>query len=132
MEKLSTDKNTLKKFGYTMAIAFGIIAALLFFRGKETYRFFCVIAAFFLAGAAFLPSPLKFFYIPWMKFAFLLGWINTRIILCIVFYLILTPIGLIMRLFRDPLDRKIDKDALTYWVKKEKSGIDKTSYEHQF
>ena len=115
-----------------MAIAFGIIAIVLFLRGKEAYRILCLLSAFFLAGAIFSPALLKTIYVLWMKFAFVLGWVNTRIILFAIFYLIFTPIGLVMRLFRDPLERKIDKDASTYWVKKEKTEGTQGSYEHQF
>ncbi|MDD5165806.1 MAG: hypothetical protein PHQ57_00245 [Candidatus Omnitrophica bacterium] len=56
-----------------------------------------------------------------------------RIILAILFYLVLAPIGLIMRLFRvDLLDRKIDKKKESYWRKKEEAVCDLASYERQF
>ena len=51
----------------------------------------------------------------------MLGWINTRLILFIIFYLVFTPIGLVMRLFGvDLLDKKIDKNKNSYWRRKEK------------
>lgn len=70
-------------------------------------------------------------YIVWMRFAFILGWINTRIILVILFYLIFTPVGLFMRLFRiDLLERK-NKEG-TYWKKKEKVEFNPLNYERRF
>ncbi|WP_367892471.1 SxtJ family membrane protein [Marivirga harenae] len=48
----------------------------------------------------------------WMKLAFLLGWVNTRILLSIIFYLFLTPIALVSRLFtKDPLRLKKPKSS---------------------
>ena len=68
-----------------------------------------------------------------MKFAFVLGWINTRLILGIFFYLILTPVGLIMRLFgRDPLHRKLDRKATTYWEKRGSVEFKRERYERLF
>ena len=74
----------------------------------------------------------KFFkpiYDLWMKFAAVLAWINTRLILIVMFYLVITPIGLIMRLFgMDYLSLKIEKDKESYWIKNDK----KINYERQF
>jgi hypothetical protein len=68
-----------------------------------------------------------------MKFAFVLGWINTRILLGIFFYLILTPIGLIMRISgKDLIDQKIDKGAKSYWKKRERVPFDPAQYERLF
>jgi uncharacterized protein involved in cysteine biosynthesis len=65
----------------------------------------------------------------WMKFAAVLAWINTRLILIAMFYLVFTPIGLIMRLFgSDQLGLRIEKDKRSYWVKNDKM----INYERQF
>ena len=74
-------------------------------------------------------AGLKTLYDLWMKFAAVLAWINTRILLVIMFYLVFTPTGFIMRLFgADPLDLKMDKNKNSYWIKKEGH----TDYERQF
>lgn len=71
-----------------------------------------------LLGAA-IPAVLKPIYSVWMALAVVLGFIMTRVILTIVFYLVVTPIGLIMRAVgRDPLDRKLDSNASSYWLEK--------------
>lgn len=73
---------------------------------------------------------LKSVYAVWMKFASVLGIINVTLILSLLFYIIFTPIGLIIRLFgRDLLDRKIEKDKTSYWLKKEFPASD---YERLF
>ena len=68
---------------------------------------------------------MKPIHIGWMTLAFALGWFNTRLLLGIFFYLILTPIGVLMRLFgKDLLDQRIDKRATTYWKKRDLSTFD--------
>lgn len=73
---------------------------------------------------------LKTAYAYWMKLAFVLGWVNTRIILFAIFYLVFTPISIALKLFRiDLLERKIDKSAGSYWKKEEPAPA---GYERQF
>ncbi len=133
MEKLRLDKKTLRKFGITMGIAFLIITLIIIIRHKNSIIPTSIISATFLISAFTLPALLKPIYIFWMKLAFILGWINTRLILFILFYLVFTPIGLVMRLFRiDLLDRKIEKNKESYWRKKERSGFSPLNYQRQF
>ena len=74
----------------------------------------------FLGFGLFFPYALKPFYKVWMAFALLLGLIMTRFILTLTFFLIITPMGFVLRkLGKDLLDEKINKDATTYWRKHE-------------
>lgn len=132
MEKLNLDKKMLRSFGMTMAIAFLVISGLFFFRQKYVGSMCSLIVScvFFIMGLA-SPVLLKSVYAIWTRFAFILGWINTRIILIILFYLIFTPIGLLMRLFRVDLLEKTSKGA-TYWKKKEKTVFNISNYERRF
>lgn len=129
MDKIDLSKNSLKKFGITMGIAFFIIAALLYFRHKQAVQLIASISILFFIGSFLRPLMLKPVYIFWMKLAFILGWVNTRLILLAVFYLVLTPIGILMKIFKaDLLDLKIDKTKDSYWKRVEKS----TDYQRQF
>ena len=77
-----------------------------------------VIAAGVLATMALLlPASLGPVYKVWMRFAEALGWVNTRIILSVIFYLVFFPVGMIMRVFNDPMQRKFDASADTYRVR---------------
>ncbi len=59
------------------------------------------------------------FFRLWMKFAEVLSWVMTRVILSVFFYLVLTPIGLVLRLFeKRPLDLKFKDGKASYWVDK--------------
>jgi Saxitoxin biosynthesis operon protein SxtJ len=66
--------------------------------------------------ALIIPAALGPFYTIWMRFALVLGWINTRIILGLIFYLIFLPFGIVMRMFNDPMRRKFDQAAESYRV----------------
>ncbi len=132
MDKLKLDKVTLKSFGLTIGAVFLALGSLFLFRQKHNIAInnFVASGMFFTAGLVF-PILLKPIFIIWMRFAFILGWINTRVILIILFYLVFTPLGLLIRLFRiDLLERK-NKGA-TYWRKKEKNDFNISNYERRF
>jgi hypothetical protein len=75
------------------------------------------------------PSVLRPIYKIWMLLAFFIGGIVSRVILTVLFYVVLTPIGLVLRLFgKDILDKKFDKRRKSYWVKKDLSGHTKKQY----
>lgn len=133
MEKLNLDKRSLRKFGITMGAAFLAIALFILFKLRgATLPIFLTSAVFFML-AFISPNLLKPIYASWMRLAFTLNWITTRLILLIIFYLLFTPIGLIMRLSRiDLLDRKAANNRESYWKKKEKPNLNPLSYERQF
>lgn len=133
MEKLSLDKNNLKKFGLTVGLISLGITVLFIIRHKSNMFVMPVIALIFLGLGYFAPEILRPVYTFWMKLAFFLGWVNTRIILIVFFYLIFAPIGLIIKIFGvDLLDTRIEKDRQTYWRKKDKKGFSLSNYERQF
>ena len=86
-----------------------------------------------LVSGLLLPKVLSPIYKLWMGLAGILGWINTRILLGLIFYLVFTPIGLIMRVLRrDVLKRKVDPSVDTYWVDREKNSNIKEHFKRQF
>lgn len=130
MEKFNLDKRTIKKFGMAMSMFFLIITLFILVRHKHITLSTFIISAVFFISALVSPILLKPVYIFWMNLAHILAWINTRLILLILFYIIFTPIGIGIRLFGlDLLDRKIDKNKGSYWLKKEQ---DELRYERQF
>lgn len=133
MNKLSLDKKSLRRFGITMGIAFAVITMFILIRHKHSIMPTCIISAIFFILAFVFPLVLKPAYILWMKLALVLSWVNTRLILSVIFYLVFTPLGLGMRLFKqDLLDRKIEKNRESYWRKKEKCKFNPLDYERQF
>ena len=71
-------------------------------------------------------------YLGWMYVAFPIGWVISHVVLAIVYYLVFTGTGLVMRLLgRDPLQRRFEPDAQTYWVE-HRPGEDLARYFRQF
>jgi hypothetical protein len=133
MEKLNLDKNNLRKFGIVMGIAFLVITLLILIRHRHSIAPAFIISAMFFISALFAPLLLKPIYIFWMRLAFILSWVNTRLILLVIFYLVFTPIGLAMRLFGvDLLERRMERNRKSYWRQKEKHKFDRLNYERQF
>jgi hypothetical protein len=109
-----------RKFGLVssaiVVVLFGLAIPWLF--SFNFPRWPWIFAAVLSSWALLIPSTLQPVYIVWMKFGNIMSWINTRIILGIVFYVLITPFGLIMRLFgKDPMRRKLDNSISSYRVK---------------
>ena len=134
MSKVKVDKVVLKNFGITMGAAFLVVAIVIALRHGYAKLFIpALLSTIFFILAFAMPILLKPIYIIWMKFAFILSWLNTRLLLMAIFYLIFTPIGVGMRLFGfDVLEKKIKKERQSYWQKKEKAGFNPFDYERQF
>jgi len=133
MEKLNCDKSSLRTFGITMAIALAVISSIILLKHKSVAPLLPVISCVFLVIGVFLPALLKPVFIVWMRLAHVLAWFNTRLILCILFYLVFTPASFALRLLgKDLLDRTIDRNAQTYWRQREKRHLTPAEYERQF
>tara|TARA_B100000767_G_C19683177_1_gene500523 strand:- start:187 stop:564 length:378 start_codon:yes stop_codon:yes gene_type:complete len=120
------EKSSNKNFGIIMAIFFVIIALWPKFYGNEIRIWSIIVSFIFIFFALLVPRYLKTLNILWTKFGFLLGKIIAPIIMMIIFFLIVTPIGLIMRLSqKDILKLKKDKNSSTYWINRtdEKSNM---------
>lgn len=102
------DARALRRFGLLMgamlAGLFGVLVPLVKGRPEPVWPW--VAAAPFVLAALALPRALTPVHRAWMRLGHALGWVNTRILLTLVFFLIVTPMGLAMRaLGRDPLAR---------------------------
>ena len=132
-DKLDTSPKAIGKFALLFAFIALAIGAYAAYKGHAWWSWFLLLALFFLVGRQFFPSMLRPIYIGWMKFAFVLGWINTRILLGVFYYVILTPGSIVMRLMkRDVLNRKFDREAETYWVQRQDGTRGRERYERQF
>ena len=133
MENIKTDKPTLRKFGLIMGLFFSIVAAALFIKHRQSALPGAIVALVFFSIAISTPTLLKYLYIVWMKLAFILSWFNARLLLCVIFYLVLSPVGLIMRIFRvDFLERRFNPGLDSYWKTREKKQPLPEDYTKQF
>ncbi len=128
----STDKD-LKKFGITVGLVLGLIGIVLLFKGKASYIYFVISALLLIIPAFIFPKILLPVQKIWMTLAVVLGWVMTRVILSILFYLIVTPIGVISRAFgKQFLDIKLDRSQSSHWHPRERNKIEPKKYENQF
>jgi hypothetical protein len=129
----SLSKSELRKFGLTVGTAFAVFGAISWWRGHELPpRILWTLAGLLIVPGILAPSILGPVQRGWMAFAMVLGHINTRIILTVLYYLVMTPVGLVMRLFRDPLDRSLKDTRDSQWVRREQQPVDVARYERQF
>jgi len=129
----SQSAGQLRKFAITMASVLALIAILLLYSRKGSCAYLFLLSLVFLLFGVLAPACLKPVYKLWMALSSIMGWFVTRLILCTLFYLVLTPIGLLAKLFgKSFLGLKIDPDADTYWVLRKNSQPEKPDYEKQF
>jgi hypothetical protein len=132
-EGIQGTRDEVRKFGILFAVVLTAVAVYCRYLEKEYWHWFLVGAGAFLLTGHIASPLLRPLYLGWMKFAFLLGWINTRILLGIFFYIVLTPIGVVLRLTgKDLLDRKIDRKAASYWKKRDGTATAPQQYERLF
>lgn len=118
-----TEKKQIRKFGYIAFIFFGILCALGIWKDKllPTYLF----GFLSVLGLGFIVAPihLRPAFNVWQRFAHLINRVITNIVLILVYYLVITPSGLIKRLFGSkPLPTKPDKNISSYWVTRPESA----------
>ena len=123
----------LRKFGITVGLAFLVLGSISWWRGHELPpRVLWSAGALLIVPALVAPALLAPVQRGWMAFAEVLGAFNTRLILCVLFYLVFTPIGVVMRLFRDPLTRSLRDRETTQWVRRKAEPVEMARYEQQF
>lgn len=108
----------LRNFGFTFGGVALIFGAVLMWRGRPSAPWFLGASALFFLVGALAPGLLRPAFGPWMKFAEILGYVNTRLLLGLFFLVGITPTGLIMRLVgKDPMARTFrKKDGTSYWT----------------
>ncbi len=130
---IKTENKDLRSFGITFGTLFLIIAGFLFYTENTSFQLFIIISSVFIIFGLLFPITLKPIYISWMSFAIILGWFMTRFILSLLFYLIVTPIGLITRVLgKDFLELKKEASNGSYWNQRESSFEKNQSYDKQF
>ncbi len=133
IKNIKSEKSDLRKFGITIGVILLIIAGFLFWKEKESFQILLTFGVTLCILGIAIPFILKPIYWVWMIFATILGWIMTRVILSLLFYIIVTPIGLILRFFgKQFLELRWDKSKGSYWNYRTNEHLKKENYEKQF
>jgi hypothetical protein len=123
----------LRRFGYTVGGVFLALAALSWWRGHVNPPLVLASVGLLLVLPALVaPRVLGPVERAWMAMAAVLGAVNTRILLTLVYVVVVTPIGWLRRLGGDPLSRNLGTDAPSHWVPRERGAVDPESYRKQF
>ena len=133
LKQLKTGDRDLRKFGLLVGGVFTALGVIVLLRHKAHYPYFLWPGAVLIAFGAVFPRALKYVYLVWMSVAFVLGFIVSHVILGLFFFLVITPIGLLARGFgKDFLSLKLDRQAASYWIPREKKAKTPAEYEQQF
>lgn len=124
----------LRVFAVLWLVFFGLLGFWLLSRGSSqstVTNLWGVALAGGILGLLF-PAVLRPVYLLWMALAFPIGWTVSHLILGLVFFVLLAPIGMLMRVFgHDPLRLKADQTSASYWTKRP-SETDASRYFRQF
>jgi hypothetical protein len=116
-------------------IVFTVVALLvaLLLRHNETYALIAIGVAVLLLLVSFVaPALLQPLNIVWFKFGLLLHRIVNPIVMFLMFAVAFLPMGLLVRLFADPLRLKQPKDVTTYWLEPDAAEMKLRSMKNQF
>jgi Saxitoxin biosynthesis operon protein SxtJ len=133
IKQLKTTKRDLRKFGLTVGGVFAVLGLLFLWRHKAHYPYFLWPGVMLISLGLALPQTLKWIYVAWMSIAFVLGFIMAHVILTLLFFLVITPIGLVARLFgQDFLSLRLNHSISSYWIPRERKLRSPAEYERQF
>ena len=122
---LNPSSRQLNVFAAIWLVFFAIVGAVLLIGGSTV-----LVATLTWAVAVVVPTVgwivpgfMRFIYIGMAYAAFPIGFVVSHLIMMVVYYLVVTPIGLVMRLFGyDPMNRHFDESADTYWCPREQDN----------
>jgi hypothetical protein len=128
-----TDAQARKSALLVAAVLLGI-AAWNLYRGRTTVVLvFASIGAALVVAGLLVPPAARAFHTAWMRFAAALGHVNSRVLLTLVYYLVVTPYGVVSRLAgRDPLRRRGRGAAGSHWVERKTTRQPREQFERLF
>lgn len=122
-----------RSFGLLFGALAGAAAVLAAWKGRSSEFGWGAIAVLFLAAALFMPALLGPLNRGWRRLALLLSKVTTPIIMGLLFFFVLTPVGVVMRLTgKDPLRVRFERDSPSYWLGRTSQGDRQTSMTRQF
>jgi multisubunit Na+/H+ antiporter MnhG subunit len=130
---IRSDRRDLRNFGFVVGGVLLALASFLFWKDRPAWTWIGGIGAALVTLGAILPASLLPLQKVWMTLAVIMGWIMTRIILSVLFFLVLTPIGLIARATgKRFLERRLHREADSYWKVREDPAPGGEHYEKQY
>lgn len=136
-ERLTSDEAAKgasdRSFGLVFAVVFAIIGLWPLIGDGPVRIWACVVGTCFLAAAITRPRILAPLNRIWTRIGYFLHRIANIVILTLLFYLVITPTGLTLRLLgKDPLRLRLEPGARSYWIERQPPGPTPDSIKHQF
>jgi hypothetical protein len=133
IRSIGSTRRDLRNFGLVVGIAFCLLGGLLLWRNRPAWPYLGGAGLTLMLLGLAAPSILKPFQKAWMTLAILMGWVMTRVILCLLFFLVLTPIALIARVAGHAfIDRSPGPATGSYWNRRDGDDHVREHYERQF
>ena len=133
LKNIQTDNKKIRDFGFIIGFILLIIVGFLLYKERDLNLPIISLGFLFIGLGLLQPVILKPIYLLWMNFAVVLGWFMTRLILGLVFYFIVSPIGIFARLFgKEFLELKKSSVNNSYWNFKNKKKSNQLEFERQF
>jgi hypothetical protein len=130
IRNIRSSKRDLRNFGITVGIALIVLGGTLYWLEKALFLFFLIPGLVVFLCGLLAPFILKPMQKVWMTFAVIIGWLMTRVILSVLFYIVITSIGLISKLLNKKyLDMKIDESQKSYWNYRDRKEFERSYYE---
>lgn len=122
-----------RSFGLVFAVVFALIGGWQVYRDRTWGWWLLGLAALFLLAAAAAPALLRPLNRLWFRFGLLLHHIVNPLVLGLLFFGVIVPIGLLMRVLgKRPLHLSFQPDAASYWVPRQPPGPEPDSFKNQF
>ncbi len=122
-----------RSFGFVFTGFFALVGGVKLYTGHAWALYWFAGAATFLAAALLAPRILAPLNRLWMKFALLLYAVMNPLTMALLFFLVVTPIGVVMRLAgKDFLRKRLEPDASSYWLPRDPPGPAPDSMKQQF
>jgi len=127
------DPKEQRKFGIALAVFLLLIATYLYFRHEVLNPVLPAVSGVILITGLIWPRGIKPLFVAFSYFGFGMNWIVTNVILLLLFFVIFTPTGMIMRLFgKKLLDNGFKEPDATYWIDRPADQQRDGNYEKQF
>ena len=125
--------STNRAFGWTFVVVFLIVGLWPLAFGGSARWWALIVSGAFLVTTVAAPALLTIPNRLWLRFGLLLGRVMNPIVLGVMFYVVLTPMALLMRAFgKDPMRLRHDAAATSYWINRDPPGPRPDSLPRQF
>jgi len=134
IQTIKSDRKALREFGLVVGSALIILPGILWFWKGFSHFLPCAYSgtALVVLGLAY-PPALKPLQKAWMAMALCIGWVVGRFLMILIFFLVLTPLGLVLRLRgKHFLETRLDPRAESYWMFRKDTEVSRTACERQY